>query len=126
MGIIELSTMEIASTLVELCRQGKNHDAIRTLYAEDAVSVEASAQPGQSAESVGRDAILAKGQWWADNHDVHSASVSGPWPHGDRFIVTFRYEVTFKPTGTRMAMDEAALYETGHGTITRESFFYAM
>ncbi|MCC7003062.1 MAG: hypothetical protein IT357_12970 [Gemmatimonadaceae bacterium] len=77
-----MTTLEIANTLVQLCREGRNHDAIRTLYATDVVSVESGGPEGMSRESVGRDAVLAKGQWWVDNHEVHSANVTGPWPRG--------------------------------------------
>lgn len=120
------STMEIAQSLVDLCKQGKNHEAIRTLYADDIVSIEASAPPGQSRESQGMEATMAKGQWWVDNHEVHDAQVGGPWPNGDQFIVTFRYDITFKPENRRFVMEEAALYTIEDGKIAREEFFYAM
>ena len=121
-----MKTIEVANTLVQLCREGRNHDAIRQLYAANVVSVEASAPQGMSRESVGRDAVLAKGQWWVDNHEVHSASVTGPWPNGDQFIVGFDFEVTFKPTGQRFPMKEMGLYTVQNGEIVHEAFFYAM
>jgi ketosteroid isomerase-like protein len=116
----------VAARLVQLCREGKNHDAMTELYAKDVVSVEAGAPPGQSPISSGLDAVMAKGQWWADNHEVHSAKVAGPYPNGERFIVRFEYEVTFKPTGARMNLDEMALYTVTDGKISREDFFYTM
>lgn len=121
-----MTTIEIANTLVQLCREGKNHDAIMSLYADDVVSVEASAPEGTSRESVGRDAVMGKGQWWMDNHEIHDATVTGPWPNGDQFIVGFRYEVTFKPAGKRFVMEEMALYTVKDGKIVHEAFFYAM
>ncbi len=121
-----MNTMEIANKLVELCRQGKNDDALKTLYSPEAVSVEAFAPPGAGAqEAKGIEAIRGKGNWWRDNHEVHSASVTGPWPHGNRFIVGFQFEVTNKPSGRRMKMDEAALYTIENGKIVREEFFYS-
>ena len=119
-----MNTIEIANKLVELCRQGKNTEALTTLYSNDAVSVEAMAMPGMNQEAKGLPAIKAKGEWWIANHEVHSAAVTGPWPHGDRFIVGFQYDVTNKPSGNRMQMDEAALFTVKDGKIVREEFFY--
>jgi len=121
-----MSTMDIAGKMVELCKQGKNDEAVTTLFAADAVSVEAGAPPGGVRETVGIPGIRAKGDWWRDNHEIHSGSVTGPWPHDDRYIVGFRYDVTFKPTGQRMVMDEVGLYTVKDGKIVREEFFYAM
>ena len=121
-----MSTLDIANKLVDLCRQGKNEEALSTLYAEDAVSVEAVAMPGAPQEAKGLAAIRAKGEWWFTNHEIHSASVTGPWPHGNRFIVGFQYDVTNKPSGRRMKMDEVGLYTIENGKIVREEFFYAV
>ena len=121
-----MTTMEIGKKLVALCKQGKNIDVLNTLFAEDAVSVEAMAPPGGQQETKGLAGIRGKGAWWVNNHEVHSASVTGPWPHGDRFIVGFQYDVTNKPSGKRMKMDEVALYTVRNGKIVREEFFYDM
>ncbi|UUZ68638.1 nuclear transport factor 2 family protein [Polaromonas sp. P2-4] len=121
-----MSTLDIANKLVDLCRQGKNEEALSTLYAEDAMSVEAVAMPGAPQEAKGLAAIRAKGEWWFTNHEIHSASVTGPWPHGNRFIVGFQYDVTNKPSGRRMKMDEVGLYTIENGKIVREEFFYVV
>jgi ketosteroid isomerase-like protein len=121
-----MDTMEIARKMVDLCRQGRNLEALDTLFAADVVSVEAAAMPNMDREMRGLDAVKGKNQWWLDNHEVHAAEVSGPWPHGDRFIVGFDYDVTSKPTGQRMQMKEAALYTVKDGKIVREEFFYDM
>ena len=118
--------MEIAKKLVELCAQGKNMEALTTLFAADAVSVEAGAPPGMQREAKGLAAIKAKGEWWLANHEVHSASMTGPWPHDDRFIVGFQYDVTNKPSGNRMKMNEVGLFTVKNGKIVREEFFYDM
>ena len=120
-----MTTVEIANKLVELCKEGKNEEA-KTLYAEDAVSVEAVAPPGMDPVSRGLPAIRAKGQWWSANHEIHSAVVAGPWPLEDRFIVGFKFEVTNKPSGKRMTMEEMALYTVQGGKIVKEEFFYPM
>jgi ketosteroid isomerase-like protein len=121
-----MNTLEIGQKMVELCREGKNDEAIKTLFSEDIVSVEAGAPPGQDATTKGMAAVLGKGKWWVDNHIIHSAKAEGPWPHGDRYIVRFTYDVTFKPDNKRFTMDEAALYTVANGKVVKEEFFYTM
>jgi len=120
-----MTTIEVAQQLVALCKAGRFHDATTDLYADDVVSVEASTPDGSDPVSRGKAAVLGKGEWWRDNHDVHGFAVNGPWPHGDRFIVNFEFDVTFKPTGQRIPLSEVALYEVSDGKIVREEFFYA-
>lgn len=120
-----MNTLDIANTLVELCKQGRSAQA-KSLYAENVVSIEAFDPPGGGhKEATGLDALQAKSAWWVANHEVHSVKVTGPWPNGDRFIVGFEFDVTHKPSGQRLQMQEAALYTVEGGKIVREEFFYA-
>jgi ketosteroid isomerase-like protein len=122
-------TLSVGKKLVELCREGKHMEAIDELYSPNIVSVEAGAPPGGSARTEGIAAIKGKGEWWAANHEVHKGEVVGPFPHEDRFIVRFTYDVTAKAgpmAGNRFTMDEAALYTVKDGKITHEEFFYSM
>jgi ketosteroid isomerase-like protein len=121
-----MDTMEIANKLVTLCKEGRNLDALDTLFAEDAVSVEAGAPPGMQREVKGLGALKAKGEWWMANHEIRSANVTGPWPHDHRFVVGFQYDVTNKPSGKRLKLDEVGLYSIENGKIVREEFFYSM
>lgn len=121
-----MSTMDIAKKMVALCREGKSREALDTLFAKDVVSVEAATPTGMERESRGLAAVKAKGEWWVANHEVHSMSVTGPWPHNERFIVGFQIDVTFKPSGQRFQMDEVGLYTVRDGQIVREEFFYSM
>jgi ketosteroid isomerase-like protein len=121
-----MTTFEVGKKLVELCKQGKNEEAMQALYAQDIASVEAGAPPGGTPETTGLEAVIAKGKQWSATHEVHSASVEGPFPHGDRFIVRFKYDVTDKTSNQRMSLDEGALYTVKDGKIVREEFFYAM
>ncbi|MFO0750895.1 MAG: nuclear transport factor 2 family protein [Myxococcota bacterium] len=121
-----MSASEIGKKLVELCKAGKNAEAIATLYADDIVSVEAGAPPGQSPESRGLAAVQGKSEWWRANHTVHSATCEGPWPHGDRFAVRFTYDITRHANGQRVQMDEIGLFTVAGDKIVREEFFYAM
>lgn len=120
-----MTAHEIGKKYVALCKEGKNDECLDTLFAKDAVSVEAGAPPGMERTAKGLDAIRAKGKWWTDNHTVHGAEVSGPFPHDDRFAVRFLYDFTHKPSGRRMTMEEVGLFTVKDGKITREEFFYA-
>jgi hypothetical protein len=124
-----MDTQQVGEKLVQLCRDGRNIEAINALYSPDIVSVEAMQNGPMPAEQRGIDAIRGKNQWWSDNHEVHSASVEGPYPNGDRFAVKYHYEITPKTgpmSGKQVAMDEVALYTVGNGKIVREEFFYTM
>jgi ketosteroid isomerase-like protein len=121
-----MTTMDIAQQYVELCKQGKFEECLRKLYAKDAVSVEALSPPsGEDRVASGLDAIVAKGKTWGENNTVHKADVSGPYPNEDRFAVRFTFDVTNKPSGKRMTMDEIGLFSVKNGKITREEFFYS-
>jgi ketosteroid isomerase-like protein len=121
-----MNTIEVAKKYVELVKEHRNEECLDTLYANDAVSVEAGAPPGMDRASKGIDAIKGKSKWWADNHTVHSGEVQGPYPHDDRFAVRFVFDITHKPTGRRFTMDEVGLFTVANGKIVKEEFFYSM
>jgi len=124
------SALEVGTKLVELCRQHQNVKAVETLYASNAVCIEATAgDPRFPQRMEGKAAIRDKNDWWLKNHDFHGEEVRGPFPHGDRFIVYFKIDVTPKDgpmKGKRMQMDEAGLYTLKDGKIVQEEFFYHM
>jgi len=74
-----MTTQEVADQLVKLCSVGQFAEATEALYSPDIVSMEAGAPPGGSRESKGIAAVNAKGEWWAANHEVHSATVDVRW-----------------------------------------------
>jgi ketosteroid isomerase-like protein len=119
-----MTTQEIAQRYVTLCQQGKFDACLEELYAKNAVSVEAAMPPGMDRTAKGLDAIRAKGKDWQQSHVVHSAEVSGPFPNENRFAVRFLFDVTDKPSGKRMTMDEVGLFTIENGKITKEEFFY--
>ena len=106
-----MDTKEVGEKLVALCREGKNLDAVDTLYANDIVSVEAMAMPDMPAETRGIEGVRGKNVWWLENHDIHSASADGPYPHGDRFTVKYVYDVTAKAGPNALAV--LAIAESG-------------
>ena len=122
-------TMEVGRKLVELCNQGKNLEAIDTLYSKDVVSIEVRGDEKMPARMQGIDAIRGKNQWWLDNHQVHGGETKGPFPHGERFIAYMKYDVTPKVgpfAGKRMQFEEAGLYTVRDGKVVQEEFFYDM
>lgn len=124
------SAQSVGTKLVALCQQGKNMEAINTLYDKDIVSVEPAKMPGHEQTMKGIDQIRGKTEWWFANHEIHSSTAEGPFPHGeDRFAVIFDLDVT--PTAGpmanhRMKMREVGLYTVKNGKVVKEEFFYAM
>jgi hypothetical protein len=119
-----MTTLEIAHRLVELCRVGKNFDAMQELYAGDIVSLEAFPMPDGAREYKGKGPVIAKSEGWAAVHEVHGARIEGPLVVGSHFAITFWFDVTHKPTGERRQLEELAVYQVAGGKIVREEFFY--
>ncbi len=125
------SATAIGKKLVEMCNADQEKQFVDQFYSPDIVSIEVMGMPevGMPKEMVGLEAIRQKSQWWYDNNEVHSSSASGPYPHGDQFIVIFEMDITAKAgpvAGQRMQMKEAGLYTVENGKIIREQFFYDM
>ncbi|NNM86912.1 MAG: nuclear transport factor 2 family protein [Phycisphaerae bacterium] len=121
--------LEVGKKLVELTKQGRWLEAVDTLYSSEIVSIEACAmQPGkQRVEGIA--AVREKTVRFLNDVDVHSCVVTGPWPHGDRFIVGFTLDHTPKNgpmAGKRLNVEEAALYTVKDGKIAKEEFFCKM
>ena len=121
-----MSVMEIGKELVALCQQGKNLEAIEKWYHPDVVSVEACAMPEMEQTQRGIEAIKKKNMWWFANYEVHGGKLRGPFPHGDRFALWFKTDVTCKQTKQRMTLEQVALYTVENDKITKEEFFYSM
>lgn len=120
-----MDTKAVAEKLVEYCRAGRNADAIKELYSDDIVSVEARGDETMPAEMRGIDAIRGKNQWWSENHEVHGAEIEGPMFNGDdKFAVIFDYDITVKQSGERTKMREVARYTVKDGKIVHEEFYY--
>jgi ketosteroid isomerase-like protein len=116
-----MNTQEIANDLVNLCKEGKFDESGEKYWADDVVSVEPA---GDNAVSRGKDAARAKGEWWAQNHEVRSVKVEGPYVNGDQFAVRFIMDVTDKNSGQQMHMDEIGLYTVRNDKIAEERFLY--
>jgi ketosteroid isomerase-like protein len=125
-GGVMSNTQDVADKLVQFCLKGQYREAMEALYSPDILSVEAGAPPGQSRETKGIDGVRQKGDWWVQNHQVHSSKVEGPVVAGSHFAVAFKLDVTFKPQNKRFTLEEIGVYEVANGKIVREEFFYKM
>jgi len=119
-----VSTETTAQKLVELCKAGKNFDAMHQLYSDTIVSVEAVPGATGSRETLGKKAVIEKSAKWASQYEILSGSIDGPYLSGDRFAVTFQFVVTSKTTGVTSTLNEIAIYTVENDLITKEEFFY--
>ena len=115
----------IANDYVAHVTAGRYMELLDTLYAQDAVSVEACERPGSERIVEGLDAIRVKSQQFDEHFSVDSQQIRGPWPHGeDRFAVQMSFEMTHRASGARNALEEIVVLTVRDGKIVREEFFY--
>ncbi|MFT3683679.1 MAG: nuclear transport factor 2 family protein [Phycisphaerales bacterium] len=117
-----MSLRTVAAQFVDLCRQGKNFDVMRTMYAPDIVSVE-----GDGKETHGQAPVIKKSEDWVSDKVFNGETVAGPFFNGanpDQFVVYFTLDITTKATGKRMVLEEVGVYTVKGDKITREQFFY--
>jgi ketosteroid isomerase-like protein len=120
-----MNAQEVATRLVQLCREGKNADAINELYDDNIVSIEPEGTP-MGGKTVGKEAVLeSTNQWYRSVEEVHSSHTSDPIVSGNFFACTMDFDVTFKERG-RSAMDELCVFEVKDGKIVTSEFFYSM
>jgi ketosteroid isomerase-like protein len=117
-----MNTQDIAKDFTDLCARGAYEEAGEKHWADHIVSIEA--MDGPMARVEGRAAVKAKGDWWNNAHEMHSASAHGPYVNGDQFAVRFVMDVTNKESGERMQMDEVGVYTVKNGKIVEERFYY--
>ncbi len=114
----------VAEELVKGVRENRAKANLDTLYAKNAVSVEAM-DMGQGREAKGRDAIRAKHDWWESNMEMLGGSVEGPFPFPpDKFAVYYTMKTRNKQTGDEGEGKEVGVYHVKDGKIVREEFFY--
>lgn len=124
-------TMTLAKEFAGMLSEGDFMGAMKKYYADDAVQVEAMADPSGQHPRVteGKEALIKSGEWWEANHEVHGYEQDGPYPHDDRFILIMKIDVTPKQgpmAGQRMDMHEACHYHVKDGKIARVEFYYSM
>lgn len=119
-----MNTQDVANKLIQLCREGKNVDAIDELYADDIVSYEPKGSDMEVME--GKAAVINKNKLWFDMvEEIHGISISDPIVSGDFFACAMDIDVTYKGMGRDM-MNEICVYEVEDGKIVSERFHYSM
>lgn len=119
------STAAVARQLVDLCRAGRNLEAVDRLYDENILSIECMGNEQMPMEMRGKKAVRGKNEWWYNNNEVISARVNGPFVgEGNQFAVQHEYETKDKATGQQRQMSEMALYTVKDGKIVQERFYY--
>jgi ketosteroid isomerase-like protein len=119
-----MDTAAVATRFATLCKEGRFEQAGDEFWSPDIVSLEA--MDGPMARIQGLAAVKQKGEWWSANHEIHDASVEGPFVHGDQFALRFALDVTAKQSGQRMQMTEIGLYTVRDGKVVEERFLYGM
>ena len=119
-----MSVEAIAGKFMELCRQGKHFEVMRTMYAPDMVSVE-----GDGREFVGKETVIRKSEVFQGNNTIHSQDLRGGFFCGDpnapsgKFAVYTSIVFSPKAGGPRVTHEEVGLYTVKNDQITREEFF---
>lgn len=119
--LLLMTTMEVATRLVELVKAHQESKAIDELYHPDIVSIEAG---GEMRESKGADACRGKAEWFNSQFENKGVGVLGPYPNDDKFAVHYVYHLTTKEGGHNFDMSEIALYQVKDGKIVWEKFYY--
>jgi ketosteroid isomerase-like protein len=122
-----VATQTVAHRLAEMCKTGKNLDAIKELYADDARHVEVMAAPWCPRVVEGKAALLKKAEEFHSKTTIHSATCGTPIVNGDQFIVPMGLDCTSNDgpmAGQRMNISETALYTVKNGKISEAKFFY--
>ncbi len=118
-----MTTKEVASRLVELCRQGKMQDVLKELFAANAVSIEPNDSMGPKTVS-GLSAIIEKSKMFDSMMETyHDSKISDPLVAGDYFSLSWWVDATMKGRG-RMQMQEICVYKVEGGKIVSEQFFF--
>ncbi len=118
-----VETKEIAEKLVNWCKNGDFEKPYQHLYSPDIVSIENDGS-AEGARVEGFEGIQKKGEWWKENFEVHSTTVSDPVVAKNWFSLRFEMDTTHKPSGQRSTMSEIAVYQVKEGKIIKEQFFY--
>lgn len=120
-----MSIETVAGKFIELCKQGKHFEVMRTMYAPEMVSVE-----GNGKETVGKEAVIRKSEVFQGNNAITGQDLRGPFYCGDaeassgKFAVYTSITFTPKAGGGQQTHEEVGFYTVKNDLITREEFYY--
>ncbi|MBM1105452.1 nuclear transport factor 2 family protein [Aurantibacter crassamenti] len=118
-----MDTKDVANKLVAWCKEGDFQSPYQELYSPNIVSIENDGT-SEGGRVEGFEGIKQKGEWWAENFEVHNTTVSEPTVAENWFAVKFEMDTTHRPSGMRSTTSEIAVYEVKDGKIVKEQFFY--
>jgi hypothetical protein len=118
-----MTTQDIATRLVDLCRNGKIEEAKEELFAQDIISIE----PYEGLlpkETKGMDAIRKKAALFVSHvEDFFGSTISEPIIAGDYFSLAWNTDLQMKGEA-RKTNSELCVYKVKEGKIISEQFFY--
>ena len=118
-----MTTQEVANRLVELCREGKNEQAVNELYSPEIVSIEPEGTPNRIVK--GLAGIAEKGaKFQSTIEKFNSNFVSDPVVAENFFSCAMLMNVQMKGVPVPIDMDEISVYTVKDGKIIQEEFFY--
>ena len=118
-----MTTNEIATKLVSLCREGKITEVLETLFANNAKSVEMDSSMGNK-ETIGLEAIKNKSKMFAaEIEEFYGQTISDPIVIGNTFAVTWFMDRKLKGQ-ERSKLQEVCAYKVEDGKIILEQFIY--
>ena len=120
-----MSTQQLADHLHELLEQGKNDDAYKELFSEDATSTEPNMMKGGEPETIkGMDAIKEKAEQFKSMlEEMHGGYNNKPSVFGNNIFIEMGMDAKMKGM-ERMEMKEMAHYVVANGKIISQEFFY--
>ena len=118
-----MTTKEVASQLVQMCREGKVEEAKLEFFTEDTLSIE-PAEGILPKETKGLKAIQQKAELFISLvENFHGSTITDPVIAGDYFTVGWITDIQMKGQ-ERQTNSEICLYKVKDGKIVLEEFFY--
>lgn len=118
-----MTTKEVATRLVELCRKGQYEQVVKELYSPEIVSVEPEGVPNRIVK--GLEGIAEKSKMFESKLEkVNSSVVSDPIVAENFFACNMLMNVQMKGIPHAIDMDEVCVYTVNNGKIVKEEFFY--
>jgi hypothetical protein len=116
--MIKMTTTQVASRLIELCKEGKFLQAQEELYDDHILSIDPDA-----SRTLGKENMHLKEQRFLDSLEkIHRTDYSEVQFAGNYFSVVLSMEIEFKKYGIR-SFDEICIYQVEKGKIIFEQFF---
>ena len=118
-----MTTHEVATKLISLCREGKYEEVYQTLFSPEIVSKEP--EGSMMPEVKGLERLAEKGKKWNEMVDEFvEGTISDPLVAGDHFACTMNSKIKFKGSSEVIDMDEVCIYKVADGKVVLEQFFY--